>query len=423
MKWLLACSFILIFGFIHGCSRSGDGTPELKADYPQFLQINLKNPSDFARHDAPVAIQISKLQQRASGFNPAAFVVLHDTTEIASQANDLDGDGSADEIFFVLDLAPKSGSTVTIRYAESGEMEREYTKRTQAELSQKFGGHFENREYIGGDFKNVMVSRVPPEHTDHSWFYRYEGPGWESDKVGYRFYLDWRNATDIFGKKTNEMVLQNVGLKDFDSYHEMSDWGMDILKVGDALGIGTIAMWHDDKANRVAVTDSVKSEIVENGPVFSAIRTTYSGWQIGDQKYGLVSQLSIAAGSRATKHEVTVSGDPDNLCTGIGKLENTTVLQPATNSSEWTYLATYGVQSLAEDKLGMAVLYRTADLKEVTEDELNHVVVLKPEGGELTYYFAAAWEKEPNGISTQEAFEQYLQQLVQELNTPVEVKL
>jgi hypothetical protein len=81
---------------------------------------------------------------------------------------------------------------------------KKYQKRTQAEISVKTGGHFENRKYIGGDFENVNYLRVPDEHTDHSYYIRYEGPGWESDLVGYRFYLDWRNATDVFGKKTPE---------------------------------------------------------------------------------------------------------------------------------------------------------------------------------------------------------------------------
>jgi len=42
----------------------------------------------------------------------------------------------------------------------------------------------------------------------------YEGPGWESDKVAYRIYLDGRNALDIFGKKTPDLVLSKVGRGD-----------------------------------------------------------------------------------------------------------------------------------------------------------------------------------------------------------------
>ena len=107
-------------------------------------------------------------------------------------------------------------------------IEETETLKTYAELSIKEGGHWEGREYIDGTFKNVTELKVPAEHTDHSWFIRYEGPGWESSKVGYRMYLDWRNAIDIFGKVTDTMVLSKVGLDGFDSYHEKQSWGQDI---------------------------------------------------------------------------------------------------------------------------------------------------------------------------------------------------
>ena len=91
-----------------------------------------------------------------------------------------------------------------------------------------------DKRFRGNKFVNVTQLRVPAIHTDHDALFKYEGPGWESEKVGYRFYLDWRNATDIFGKKNNKLILDQVGTHDTvakdDSYHSMQDWGMDILK-------------------------------------------------------------------------------------------------------------------------------------------------------------------------------------------------
>ena len=150
----------------------------------------------------------------------------------------------------------------------------EYQK-TQAYLGLKEGGEWkwvtksngnEQYEYQGGVFKPVKSLKVDEKHTDHSFDIQFEGPGWESDKIGYRLYLDWRNAIDIFGKKTDKMVLQNVGLDGFDSYHEMQDWGVDVLKVGDALGIGTLAFWNGEKAVRVEKTDDISCS-VENGKI------------------------------------------------------------------------------------------------------------------------------------------------------------
>ncbi|MGH7594982.1 MAG: DUF4861 domain-containing protein [bacterium] len=422
MKPTPAFCALAIAASLLGCSAKDESNSILKKTYPESITLSAKNPIVLARPDAEMVLEMAQLKAKAPEFNDKAFVILASTRELASQANDLDGDGNADQIVAVADFAPNETKALTVRYAKSGAQPREYPKRTQAEISHKFGGQFVNRKYEGGVFQNVQALRVPPEHTDHSFYIRYEGPGWESDKVGYRFYLDWRNATDIFGKKTPNMVLQNVGQDGFDSYHAISDWGMDILKVGESLGIGSLAMWHENKANRVAQTDSMTCAIIANGAVQSQIQTNYFEWKVGPGSYNVVSNLSITAGSRLTKHTVEIAGDAENLCTGIVKLDSTVLLASPETSTVWAYLATYGKQSLVPDKLGMAVLYRKNDVIDVAEDQHNHVVVLKPINGRLMYYFLGAWEQELNGVKTAEEFEAYLNQTVAELNSPLVIE-
>lgn len=417
MKLVQAISMIVFLAIRWNSSTNDD----LKKTYPESLRFSVKNRAPVPRQDAAIILEIAAIKSRVKDFNENAFLIMANDKEIASQANDLNGDGGADEVVCVADFAAHEAKTLTLRYAKSGAQPRDYPKRTQAELSHKVGGQFVDRKYLGGTFQNVQFLRVPPEHTDHSFFIRYEGPGWESDKVGYRFYLDWRNATDIFGKKTPDMVLQNIGQDGFDSYHAMLPWGMDVLKVGESLGLGSLAMWNDGKAVRVSQTDSLTCAIVANGAVQSQIQTRYWGWRVGANAYHLVSDLSITAGSRLTRHAVDIQGTPANLCTGIVKLENAMLLSSPEASTGWVYVASYGKQSLAEDNLGMAVLYRKEDLLKVTEDQYSHVIVLKPENGRLTYYFLGAWEQEPNGIKTLEAFQTYLNHAMAELNSPLEV--
>lgn len=89
------------------------------------------------------------------------------------------------------------------------------TAKNYAEISVKDDGKWENRKYIGGTaFKNVQTLKLAKEHTDHSFDIRYEGPGWESNKVGYRLYLDWRNAIDIFGKRPKKSFYLKWGRMD-----------------------------------------------------------------------------------------------------------------------------------------------------------------------------------------------------------------
>lgn len=298
------------------------------------------------------------------------------------------------------------------------------TQKTRAYLGKKEGGKWvwvtksngnEQYEYQGGAFESVQSLTLDEKHTDHSFDIQFEGPGWESDKIGYRLYLDWRNATDIFGKVTDTLVLHNVGLDGFDSYHEMCDWGVDVLKVGSSLGIGSIAFWDGEKAIRVEETDSIYCE-VENNKNSSAAIVNYYGWKIDEKVTDLATSLSIETGSYLTKYDISLTKELPNLATGIVKAPGTTVVIFDDLKSGWTCLATFGVQTLQDDNLGMCVFYKTDEVVKVTEDKYSHVVVLKPKNKKLTYYFGAAWEKDESGVKTMDDFKALLADQVQFLN-------
>lgn len=293
--------------------------------------------------------------------------------------------------------------------------------KTQAYLGLKEGGKWvwvtksngnEQYEYQGGVFKSVDKLKVDEKHTDHSFDIQFEGPGWESDKIGYRLYLDWRNATDIFGKVTDTLVLHNVGLDGFDSYHEMCDWGVDVLKVGSSLGIGSLAYWDGEKATRVEKTDSIICW-VENEKKSSKVMVDYFGWEINEVKTNLFSSLEIEEGSYLTKYDISLSNELPNLATGIVKLPGTTVVIFDDLKPGWGCLATFGVQTLQNDNLGMCIFYKKDQVLEITEDKYSHVVVLKPENKKLTYYFGAAWEKDASGVKTMDDFKALLAKQVQ----------
>jgi hypothetical protein len=344
--------------------------------------------------------------------------------EIPSQ---LISSGEKKEICFVVNLKPDESISLLLKSNNHFE-EKNFKSGTYAELSMKPGNIFIDGKFCGDSFVNVTKIKVPEIHTDHDALFRYEGPGWESELIGYRFYLDWRNANDIFGKKIKGLVLSNVGVHDTiakdDSYHHMQEWGMDVFNVGSSLGIGSIGMWFENKVNMVSKTDSIYCEITENGPVRSSVKTTYFGWQVGEKKYDLVSTLSIASGSRLTKCELNISNDPENIVTGFAKFEGTDFIRN-NGKSIWAYMALYGNQTLVgpEDKLGIAVFYRRNNFIEMLEDKLNYVVKLRTENGNVDYYFCAAWEQEPDGIKSLNEFIKYLDDTIELLDNPPTVKI
>ncbi|MHA6279669.1 DUF4861 family protein [Salinimicrobium sp. CAU 1759] len=282
---------------------------------------------------------------------------------------------------------------------------QEVAQKTYAEISVKTGGQWEGREYIGGTFENVEELTLPAEHTDHSYYIRYEGPGWENPQVGYRLYLDWRNAIDVFGKKTDTMVLPQVGQDGFDSYHEEAAWGMDILKAGKSLGIGSYGRFMNDTVAHFRSVGNTYAQ-VSNAEASSEVKIEYTDWATGNDTVDLTSTLTIFPEGRYTKATLDLSEPLAGLTTGIVKAENIELLQKQSEGGEWAYIATYGSQTLVNDtdQLGMALFYKTKDVKEVKEGPHDHLVIFNETTDPVTYYFLAAWEQEPGGITTKEAF-------------------
>jgi hypothetical protein len=287
-------------------------------------------------------------------------------------------------------------------------------QKTYAEVSVKEGGKWEGRKYIGGTFKNVQKLKLASEHTDHSFDIRYEGPGWESNKIGYRLYLDWRNAIDIFGKKTESIILPKVGQDGFDSYHEMQDWGSDILKAGKGIGIGSIDRYLNKERLHFYEVDSTIATI-ENTPKNSAVKVQYYGWKTASDKINFTSELTIKPNQRYTQHRIHPSKEIEGICTGIVKQKNTEVLKKVSQNKKWAYLATYGNQSLVPDQLGMAIFYQTESVKDLVDAEFDYLLLFKPTTQAVDFYFLGAWEQEPNGIQSKEEFVNYLDEKLKTL--------
>jgi len=388
------------------------------------FQIKIENSSAFERKDEFIELSITDLKIKYPDFNENNFAVYDGENKIPNQIISKE---NQKYILFVCNLNANEIKSIGIKY-ESGEMKREYKSRVFAGLAPKKGNVYYDGKFRGAEFEFVDKYKVPAIHKDHDALFKCEGPTWESDKVGYRFYFDWRNATDIFGKKTSELVLKEVGQHDTvasdDSYHNMQEWGMDVFKVGSTLGIGSIAMINEGKVNMVTKTDSNFYELLSNGPVQAEFKTTYKGWEVGKNKYDLESFISINAGSRFTKQELIINNSAENLATGLAKYKGTNFIEKKTPGG-WSYIALYGAQTLVDekDKLGIALFYNEKDLIEQTEDEINYVVVLKPADGKVTYYYCAAWEQEPNGITNENDFINYLNNELEKMNNPVKVEL
>lgn len=369
-------------------------------------RLEVSNSSGFARPDTLVRLSFDQL-----GVTGGALQVWEGDVARPTQLLDNDGDGRSDALAFLADLGAEATHSYVVDRRPAGSA---VPQRAHAEVSIKEGGAWQEKVYKGGTFRNVRQVTLPPQASDHNEYLRYEGPGIESDLVGYRVYLDWRNGFDIFGKKTSAMVLPNVGLDGYESYHQMADWGADILKVGQSLGMGGFGYWDGRKTVLVSDVAERSVRIGSDGPIHASFVLDYKGWKTGAPTVDLLATLSMQAGSPLVDVALKTSAPLDNLAVGLVTHPETEVMTGDLDvtGEAWSYMATFGRQTVFAgvegDHLGMVVLFRKMDLVEQTRDESSQVLVLRPRGREVSYAFGALWSGRKGGVRTREELKAFL---------------
>jgi len=405
-----------------GCKDATDTTipplsPQTDTVTESVASVEVANPSEFSRPDTLISFSLNQL-----GVESGPLQVWKGETTQPTQLVDDDGDGSPDRLLFLTDLESAATEDFKIDRKEAGQ---NISSRTHAEVSIKEGGEWKGSSYIGGTFKNVSHLTNPPQYTDHSEYIRYEGPGIESDIVGYRVYLDWRNGFDIFGKKAPGLVLQGVGQDGYDSYHEMSDWGADILKVGSSLGMGGYGYWDGEKTVLVSDVEERSTSIRSDGPIHSSLDIDYKGWNTGTVTVDMKATLSMQAGSPMVDVELETSDALENLAIGIVAHPGTELIMGDLDvtGEAWSYMASFGQQTLFDDNLGMVVLFKKKDLLEQVRDENSYVLVMRPRGTKLQYAFGALWSGQQEGVQSREELETFLASELERRTIPPRIRL
>jgi len=360
------------------CAASAQGAPQIKN-----IKVAISNPGSHPRKAADIVISIAQIRKVAPDFTPGAMIVtasdastleqdasLLQTEELPSQVDDLDGDGKVDELVFQIDLAPYQTRIVTISYGNQDRIWRlrgDYEQRTAALFSRKI-----------------------------------EGVGWESERVAFRVYLDPRNAIDLYGKRRPTLQLGMYASPDY-TYHDESPEGRDIYKVGDAIGIGSVAATVDGKTTKVADVKERKWRIVASGPVRTVVELEYDGWNAGKRTIDLRSEITQWAGERGFTHTIFAkSADDFEFATG---LPAKTGIEPVTSAqgSPVVWMATWGEQVVAPgptateavpgQQLGLAIVMLSPHAT-FGNDGKNHLIDFKLSNGSQSWYTIAAWDQE-----------------------------
>lgn len=387
-------------------------------------KLVLKNSLKIARPDERMVLNRQQLSA-FFGVVPAGQVpelIDGEGGSIPSQTDDLDRNGNWDELAFVCSFKPGEIKTISCRYIPENKLPH-YIIRTSVCFSKLDStGHYQPLE------KEVM----PAEHTVNTLQrYQLEGPAWENDCIGFRNYFDSRNAMDIFGKRTNQMVLDQTDLDPkVAEYMTMQPWGMDILMVAGSLGAGGLGIYAKDSLYRLTGAKVTSFELIARGPVRAVLRLNYAGVRIAGDVIDLHHEISIWAGEPGYHSRVWLTGATQTvqLVAGLPHIKNKSLRVHNEKGNHFS-LSTFDRQADSGDHLGMALLLPVKDYAGSATSPVSGNGVTQTYYAKLriknkqavNFWFIAGWEGQDKAYAHEGYFHDLLYHEAMRLDSPVEV--
>ncbi len=398
------------------------------------VKFTFKNPLAVDRADEVIVLTRADLAAKTElkdGMLPLFKTGAGKT--VPGQVDDVDGDGKWDELVLLLDFEKNQEQELTVEWVTE-ENYPKYEKRTNLRLGIK---------QEDGSWKEEDNYKAIPYTEEFKVISQGEGVTWENDKIGFRVYFDCRNVKDLFGKLLPRMVADDVHTPEFGSYHDLTDWGMDVLHCGSSLGAGGIALLKNDSLFRLGSTDVYEYQKIIEGPFRSIFELRYSGWNVDGEDMEAVERITIYPGKYWFESDVTFTGcsDEDQVVTGIV----TSMLKEkpfAFKAAGFQCVGTHGVQSLNNDELGMAVIVPESEAGKIGQTsninfaKLGFVTVKEKgfsniisetyyigqkckSGVPAKHYFFSAWGLEKEQWKTEAGFKKYIEEEAEKLSAPI----
>ncbi|MCG2613235.1 DUF4861 domain-containing protein [Terrimonas sp. NA20] len=394
--------------------------------------INVNNTSTEYLKSKPVIVLRSQLPGNPSGF---PLITTNNGDTIPSQLDDLDGDGNWDELFFVADFKAGEERQFTLAWTE-------VPVKTTPKAHIRFGVRQTENSIVKPALSDTFYADQLPGVIGYQ-HYQTDGPTWENDKVGFRIYLDGRNSIDVYGKKVSYITSDSIGIgKDGyteNNYSEMKEWGMDILGVGNSVGIGGISLKAGDSLTRLGVTeqdslnnvDSTICNIISNGKIRSILEFDYRNWKPLERNYRVKTTTSIWPGMYAFQNTVNLQAiqSTDTLLIGLVNSNTMKAAEEIPINDRWIVLLTHDQQSINKTwYMGMALIVPKEQyagfFEAPKQGKLSNTFLAKmniKNNQPLTYYAVAAWELSDPGFRDPAYFRNYVSNLARQIDAVLKI--
>lgn len=377
------------------------------------VSLKVTNPNKIALKDVPVVLALDK-QKGIPTQSRANLAVFVNGKQISSQLDDLDKDGTPDELVFLLNL--KAGQTLPV-----------LLKTIRPEQRDSFPTEvYTNLILKSPDGKMEFVQEVSSTKNDMYNKLHHHGVAFESALIGYRIYFDNKSTIDVYGKKKQQLELATTGWYPTDE-HAAADYGDDILRVFSTVGVGTVKGWDGEKATHIEKFDKRTQRIVAAGKLRTVVESEVEGWQYEGKKINMTVRYILYARHRDAIAEVRASEDIQNLATGVQTISGgpTMTDQKGLTGSWGTDYPVTDTVKYEKQTCGLGIRVPVAHVTKHVTQGLNNLILMPYRKGEvLRFHFtAAARKEEKNPFTTSDEFFGYLKRWKNEIDAkPVVVR-
>jgi hypothetical protein len=376
------------------------------------ISLKIRNGQPCDRKNMPIVLDLDNYQEITRN-ERSQLAVFADGEQISSQLDDLDSDGIADELVFLIDLKANETREIKIKPVND-ETRKLFPKEVYADLILKdeAGEHVFVKEISSG--QNDMYNKL-----------YHHGAAFESSLIAYRIYFDNKSTVDVYGKKKRQLELAETGW--YPTGEQLAaGYGDDILRVSGTVGAGTVKGWDGKKAIHIEKFDKRTQRIVAEGNLRCVVESEIAGWEYEGKKIDMTVRYIQYARNRDVHAEIRASENIENLATGVQKIGKDGVLSSSKElAGSWgTDYPVNDTIKYAKETCGLGVMVPEKHLNgQLTERQNNLILMNYKKGDVLTFRLTAvSFKEEECLIKNADDFFEYLEIWRTDILSPIKVE-
>ena len=371
------------------------------------FEVTLSNNSRINITSCPVVVSLDDARQPVK-----SALVMCNGKEIPCQLDDLDGNGTYDELFFLTDLPGRDKKVFTVNLLSEG-TPREYAPKVYVDMM------LTNKKIKETNKQDLYISHLTVDRgVNPYWMLHHHGAAFENELVAYRIYFDHRQTVDIYGKYKKGLELKQTQFYPDNSQKE-AGFGDDVLWVGNTFGLGTLRGWDGNNPTMIEDVEHRSQRLVARGPLRTIVEVKDEAWrqQPGSVPTDMTTYYTLYANRRDCRVDVCFNRNVNDLrfSTGVINVKNSTEYSDKKGlrgcwGTDWP-VSEKDSAGHKRETVGLGICLPSNNIEsELAANTDNYPYVVKIPDNHFTYYISFSSDNETFGMHSAKEWYAYLEE-------------